>query len=103
MAKVSGTLKMVGFANMWYMYVYGLTAEQYYGTIHLVCTAGTASYVLNGYDGTSTDTTSTIKTYKHQRSDGKYDFQIVFPSHYVYGSVVLGGGIAAAGIVEFYK
>lgn len=97
---------MFGFPDALYITFYNIQPAHYYGSIFLCVEWGTAGsfsrfYPIIGYDTTATDTVSDVKTYKHQRANGTYDFQIVFPSQYSHGFVVFGGNITS-GIVQHY-
>lgn len=93
---------MLGFSDALYITFYDIQPTLYYGSIFLCVEWGTGSfmkfYPITGYNSTATDTTGDVKTYKHQRSDGTYDFQIVFPLRYSHGFVVIGGNVISGTI-----
>ncbi len=96
---ISGPVIVRGFADRLYAIIY-LPSAQYYGVVHVITNKGSLTQILNGYDGTTTSTSGNIKSYKHDRGNGTYDIQIVFPDNYTHGVVIVGGS-AAAGNFSF--
>ncbi len=82
-----------------YVYVKDLSAQYFYGAAKVITEYGENTIGLMGYDGTQTDTSSPIKTYKHN-NNGMLDIQFVFPNTYTHGVLLLGGSVVRGKIID---
>lgn len=78
----------------------------YYGAVLVgVQNAGNTNglffQALSGYESTVAQTSGAIKTYRHQRPNGKVDIQFVFPTQYTHGFIIIGGAVYSGELTYF--